>query len=41
MGAGLTAFADGDVLLGTALTPESIEAGAAYLERALGERRQR
>ncbi len=41
MGAGLTAFADGDVLLGTALSPESIEAGATYRERTLGDGRRR
>jgi enoyl-CoA hydratase/carnithine racemase len=38
MGAGLTAFADGDVLLGTALSPESLEAGSTYRERTLGRK---
>jgi enoyl-CoA hydratase/carnithine racemase len=39
MGAGLTGFADGDVLLGVASDPESRAAGAAYLERLLGRSR--
>jgi enoyl-CoA hydratase/carnithine racemase len=36
MGAGLTAFADGDVLLGVAADPASRAAAVAYLERVLG-----
>jgi len=36
MGAGLTAFADGDALLGTIFTPDSLAAARAYRERALG-----
>lgn len=39
MGAGLTAFADGDVLLGTAFDPESREAGQRYTARTLGRGR--
>jgi enoyl-CoA hydratase/carnithine racemase len=38
MAAGLTAFADGDVLLGTAFDPDSREAGRRYTERTLGGR---
>ncbi len=38
MGAGLTAFADGDVLLGTAFDPASMEAAAAYTQRQFGEK---
>jgi enoyl-CoA hydratase/3-hydroxypropionyl-coenzyme A dehydratase len=38
MGAGLTAFADGDVLLGTAFDPASMEAAADYTQRQLGEK---
>ncbi len=37
MGAGLTAFADGDVLLGTVFDPDSLEAAEGYRERALGK----
>ncbi len=36
MGAGLTAFADGDALLGTVFTPDSLAAARAYRERVLG-----
>ena len=36
MGAGSTAFADGDVLVGTAFDPDSREAGRSYRERTLG-----
>jgi len=36
MGAGLTAFADGDVLLGTVFDPDSLEAAERYRESALG-----
>jgi enoyl-CoA hydratase/carnithine racemase len=36
MGAGLTAFADGDALLGTVFTPDSLAAARAYREGALG-----
>jgi enoyl-CoA hydratase/carnithine racemase len=38
MGAGLTPFADGDVLLGTVFDPESLEAATAYLKRTFGRR---
>jgi enoyl-CoA hydratase/3-hydroxypropionyl-coenzyme A dehydratase len=38
MGAGLTAFADGDVLLGVASDPESRAAALTYLERLLARR---
>jgi enoyl-CoA hydratase/carnithine racemase len=38
MGAGLTAFADGDVLLGVASDPESRAAAVTYVERLLGRR---
>jgi enoyl-CoA hydratase/carnithine racemase len=41
MGAGLTAFADGDVLLGTAFDPVSMEAAAAYTQRQLGQKLDR
>jgi enoyl-CoA hydratase/carnithine racemase len=41
MGAGLTAFADGDVLLGTVFDPDSLAAAASYRERALGSSRKR
>jgi enoyl-CoA hydratase/carnithine racemase len=37
-GAGSTAFADGDALLGTALDPESRKAAAAYAERTFRRR---
>ncbi len=37
MGAGLTSFADGDVLLGAVSDPESLAAAAAYVERSLGK----
>ena len=40
MGSGLTAFADGDVLLGTVFTPESLEAARSYRERSLGKGRR-
>ncbi|MDJ0847928.1 MAG: enoyl-CoA hydratase/isomerase family protein [Myxococcota bacterium] len=36
MGAGSTAFADGDVLLGAVTDPESLAAAAAYVKRSLG-----
>lgn len=36
MGAGQTAFADGDVLLGAVLDPESLASAKRYRERALG-----
>ena len=36
MGAGLTAFADGDVLLGTVFDPDSLKAAQRYRSRALG-----
>jgi enoyl-CoA hydratase/carnithine racemase len=39
MGAGLTGFSDGDVLLGVASDPESRAAAASYLERLLGRSR--
>jgi enoyl-CoA hydratase/carnithine racemase len=39
MGAGSTAFADGDVLLSAAFDPESREAGLAYRERTIGRRK--
>lgn len=39
MAAGLTAFADGDALLGVAADPESRAAGAAYLERLLARKK--
>jgi enoyl-CoA hydratase/carnithine racemase len=39
MGAGSTAFADGDALLGAAFDPESLEAGRKYLERTVGRKR--
>lgn len=38
MGAGLTAFADGDVLLGTAFDPASQDAARSYSERVFGPR---
>jgi 1,4-dihydroxy-2-naphthoyl-CoA synthase len=36
MGAGLTAFADGDALLATLFAPESLEAARRYRDRSLG-----
>ena len=39
MGAGLTAFADGDVLLGTVFDPDSLEAAEHYRAKALGKKR--
>jgi len=36
IGQGATAFADGDVLLGAVLDPESLEASIRYRDRALG-----
>ena len=36
-GAGLTAFADGDVLLSTVFDRESLAAAARYVERSLGK----
>jgi len=39
MGAGSTAFADGDALLGAAFAPESLEAGAKYLDRTVRRKR--
>jgi len=39
MGAGLTAFADGDALLATLADQESIAAALAYREKAFGKRR--
>ncbi len=36
MGAGSTAFADGDVLLGAVFDPESLAAATAYVKRSLG-----
>ena len=41
MGAGFTAFADGDVLLGAVFDPESLESATAYRERQLGGGRRR
>ncbi|MFQ5699520.1 MAG: enoyl-CoA hydratase/isomerase family protein [Myxococcota bacterium] len=41
MGAGLTAFADGDVLLGTAFDPESREVGERYAARTVRRERRR
>jgi enoyl-CoA hydratase/3-hydroxypropionyl-coenzyme A dehydratase len=38
MGAGSTAFADGDVLVGSTLDPESREASRTYQERVFGKR---
>jgi enoyl-CoA hydratase/carnithine racemase len=38
MGSGLTAFADGDVLLGTVFDPDSLEAAKQYLAGALGDK---
>jgi enoyl-CoA hydratase/carnithine racemase len=40
MGAGLTAFADGDALLATLFAPESLEAARTYRERSLGRGRR-
>lgn len=37
MGAGLTSFADGDVLLGTVFDPDSLEAARRYRERTFGK----
>ena len=37
MGQGVTAFADGDVLLASVFDPESLAAGRRYRERALGK----
>jgi len=37
MGAGLTAFADGDVLLGTVFDRDSLAAASRYVERSLGK----
>jgi enoyl-CoA hydratase/carnithine racemase len=39
MGAGSTAFSDGDALLGAAFDPESLEAAQKYLERTVGRKR--
>ena len=39
MGAGSTAFADGDALLGAAFAPESLEAGQKYLDRTVRRKR--
>jgi enoyl-CoA hydratase/carnithine racemase len=39
MGAGLTAFADGDALLATCFAPESLDAARAYRERTVGSGR--
>lgn len=39
MAAGLTSFADGDVLLGTVFDPDSLEAARRYRERTFGKRR--
>ena len=39
MGAGSTAFADGDALLGAAFAPESLEAGSKYLDRTVRRKR--
>ena len=41
MGAGHTAFADGDVLLGSILDPESLAAASRYREAALGGGRRK
>jgi enoyl-CoA hydratase/carnithine racemase len=41
MGAGDTAFADGDVLLGSVLDPESLAAASRYREAALGGSRRK
>ncbi len=41
MGAGLTAFADGDVLLGAVLDPESLAASSRYRETTLGRSRRK
>ena len=41
MGAGNTAFADGDVLLGSVLDPESLAAASRYREAALGGSRRK
>lgn len=41
MGAGLSSFADGDVLLGVASDPESRAAAIAYVERLLARRQTR
>jgi len=40
MGAGLTAFADGDVLLGTVFDRDSLAAATRYVERSLGKGRK-
>jgi enoyl-CoA hydratase/3-hydroxypropionyl-coenzyme A dehydratase len=39
MGSGSTAFADGDVLLGTVFDPEAAQAMRAYAERTFGRKR--
>jgi len=39
MGAGLTSFADGDVLLGTVFDPDSLEYARRYRSAALGRRK--
>jgi enoyl-CoA hydratase/carnithine racemase len=36
MGAGLTSFADGDVLLGTVFDRDALAAASRYVERSLG-----
>lgn len=41
MGAGLTAFADGDALLGSAQDPESLEAMRNYVTTRLGAKKRR
>ncbi len=38
MGAGLTAFADGDVFLGAVADPASREAARVYADKALGKK---
>jgi enoyl-CoA hydratase/carnithine racemase len=41
MGAGLTSFADGDVLLGTVFDRDALAAASRYVERSLGKGRKK